>query len=278
MVSGVSIGKYLRAGGLLVGLSLLSSAWAAAPVVSMNSAIPPSDTPVQATTDSEVSTPLASPVRSLTIEQRLTKLENQQNYYRTLEQNLETVQNQVSAMQSQLEELQHEVDSLKALGLDVANLKKNVGARPAAGPVASIVKSPTPAVTAGPDMSDKSAYTAAYQSLLNKEYAGSLQGFNDFVKNYPKSPRLGQAYYWMGELYLAQGQPDQAAQYFNKAAHEKGNVKAPDALVKLGMIDLSNGDSAHAKKLFQKVIARYPKTDAADLAAEKLKPLSSPAS
>ncbi len=86
---------------------------------------------------------------------------------------------------------------------------------------------------------------------------------------------MGSVYYWMGDIFLAKASPDQAAQYFKYSSNAHHNPKAPDAMVKLGTIYAANGDSAHAKQLFEKVIKLYPNSQASKSAAEKLASLTS---
>ena len=53
---------------------------------------------------------------------------------------------------------------------------------------------------------DKDVYDDAYALLKKGEYDAAEQAFLKFMKDYPDSSLLGNANYWLGECYYAQGQ------------------------------------------------------------------------
>jgi tol-pal system protein YbgF len=118
---------------------------------------------------------------------------------------------------------------------------------------------------------EMAAFNSAYNLLVQHQYSQAIQAFNAFMTQYPKSGMAPDAHYWLGELYLVQGQPDQASQHFQLVIANPNNNKAPDAMLKLGMIYQAYGDSAHAKQMFQKIIKQYPNTPTAQAAAAQMK-------
>ncbi|NCW45635.1 MAG: tetratricopeptide repeat protein, partial [Gemmatimonadaceae bacterium] len=50
-------------------------------------------------------------------------------------------------------------------------------------------------------------------------------------------------------------------------------AKAPTALYKRAQLVLKQGNTQQAKQLFEQVVARFPRSDEAELAAETLKTL-----
>lgn len=237
-------------------------AFADAPVLSLN----PQSVPVTAGAVAGDSTPVSS--APLSVNQRLTRLENQVRYLDTLNQSIEHLQKRLAYAQGQIEELQHQVALLQ---------EKAAQPVAKAEPSTTLAKATTTPKTAPTKLStpaEAAAYDQAYQLLLSRQNPKAIAAFEGFIQHYPKSDRVGAAYYWLGELYLAQGDADRATQDFRRSVEHPNNLKAPDAMLKLASLLLANGDSAHAKQLFEQVVKRYPGTAAAQSAQQKLKTLT----
>lgn len=121
---------------------------------------------------------------------------------------------------------------------------------------------------------EQAAFNQAYSLLVKQQYAEATTAFNSFLTTYPKSSLVPTAHYWLGDLYLASGQPDSAAQQYKLVVSNANADKRPDAMVKLGTILLAYGDNTRAQQLFTQVIKQYPKTSAASQAALRLKTIA----
>ena len=91
------------------------------------------------------------------------------------------------------------------------------------------------------------------------------------MKRYPSSALLDNAQYWIGEAYYVTRDYDRAAQAF-RAVGEKfpSSRKAPDALLKLGYTQFEQKHLSDARATLSTVVERFPGTDAAHLAQERL--------
>ncbi|MGF7162201.1 tol-pal system protein YbgF [Rhodoligotrophos appendicifer] len=107
----------------------------------------------------------------------------------------------------------------------------------------------------GPDQ----LYETAYASYAGKDYAAAEQGFRTFLTQYGKNPLAGNAQYWLGETYYAQGDFKQAAGEFLKGyqSYKKGR-KAPDSLLKLAMTLNKLGQKEQACAAFDQVSRAFP--------------------
>jgi tol-pal system protein YbgF len=210
----------------------------------------------------------------LTDDQRIARLENQQQYYATLTTQLSKAQSRIDALQGEIEDLQHQLSQVQQNQAAITTLQQQVAQLKAqqVTQAASPVKSKNPQEQK--DMKAGQLFQAAYRHLMAKHYNSAQRDFTQYVKLYPKGEQIGEAYYWLGQLYLVQGNPDKATQAFRSAMDYPTSEKAPDAMLQLGVIYQTNGDSAHAKQLFQKVVANYPGTPAAKNAQQHLKSLS----
>lgn len=243
-------------------------------------------TPTAVNTQPEASGPPAPVVNSaallatLTPEQRIARLENQVQYLSTFNNQIQTLSTEVEVLRGQMEDLSYQVKLLKkqvdALNPPAPVATDNTGNAPNASPAATTASTPatatpTTAVPAAPSAKEQAAFNQANTLLLKQQYTDATTAFNNFLTTYPNSTLAPDAHYWLGDLYLAQGQPDNASQQYRAVVNVANATKRPDAMVKLGTILLAYGDSAHAKELFQQVLKQYPNTPAATQAQTRLK-------
>lgn len=261
---------------LLIILSSGVTAYAAAPVTQIDSA-----TAVSATADNSsgaISSPAVSAPVVLTADQQLAQQQNQIQYLQSQISNLNTLQQTVSDLRGHDEVLSHQVDQLQ---LSVKLLTDRMVSLEAARKInqpnnSALSVSPNTNINtkeigvANNFVAGDAAYTKAYNLINQNRYDDAISAFNQFLTQYPASPHAAGANYWLGELYMVKGQPDQATQEFRKVLSFKGNDHIPDALRQLGIIYLANGDSAHAKQMFTRVIKEYPGTSAAAISQKQL--------
>ena len=210
----------------------------------------------------------------MTTTQRITRIENQMQYLTGLTQQVKQQQQQIADLTGQVEALQHQIGKLVENQKALSIMDQRLVQLETMQKLSQTSKASDASVNQKDVSKEESqAYNKAFDNLMNKQYTDAVQGFQNFVKTYPKSSLLGNAYYWLGELYLVQGQPDKASQQFRLVISNPENTKTPDAMFKLGSIFLAFGDAAHAKEMFQKLVKQYPGTNAANLAKERLKTL-----
>jgi tol-pal system protein YbgF len=130
---------------------------------------------------------------------------------------------------------------------------------------------PTAAAGGG---ADQDAYARAYETLKGGDYGAAIGQFRDFMQAYPQSGLLDNAQYWMGEAYYVTRDYEHAAAAF-RAVGERwpDSRKAPDALLKLGYTLQEQKRLPEARTTLRQVVQRFPGSDAARLAAERLQKL-----
>lgn len=110
-----------------------------------------------------------------------------------------------------------------------------------------------------PTSGAKVQYDAAYAAFTQKQYPQAESGFRDFVRDNPRDRLAGDATYWLGESYLRQNKPKEAAQQFLKVTQEHGKSgKAADAMLKLGVSLHSLGAKDQACATFAELGRKYP--------------------
>ena len=87
--------------------------------------------------------------------------------------------------------------------------------------------------------------------------------FKAFIQSYPEDPRAPDAYYWMGEAQFGMNRFRAAAEAHYKVVQEYGgSQRAPDSLLRMGMIFQRQGNSEAACKALRSLEEVYP--DASD--------------
>lgn len=124
---------------------------------------------------------------------------------------------------------------------------------------------------AGSDLQEQQAYQAAIDLSKKGDYVRATTAFQNYLTRYPNGKFAANGHYWLGEIYLIQGQPDPAAAEFKTVINSFPTTpKVPDALLKLGQAYYDKGDWKQAKAHFQKVQKQFPNTSSALSATSKL--------
>lgn len=119
-------------------------------------------------------------------------------------------------------------------------------------------------------------YKSALAKYRSGEYSIALEGFDRFMEGDPRSDYRDNGLYWKGECYFGLGQYDRAIEQFQRVLEEQpdGN-KVPDAMLKMALAHRERGERAEAQKLLEKLVQRYPSTNAGRLGKKKLSDLDS---
>lgn len=119
---------------------------------------------------------------------------------------------------------------------------------------------PQERVAALPGADADTLYRQGYGDLLQQDYPAAEAAFRQFLARYPNDRLAGNAQYWLGETYFAQGAYKDAADAFLKGYKTyKKSDKAPDTLLKLGMSLAALGQKHAACSTFGELDTKYPK-------------------
>lgn len=106
---------------------------------------------------------------------------------------------------------------------------------------------------AGPLFADAKA------KLLRFDYEGAELSFRSFLTRYGETEQAGEAQYWLGEvLFQQKSYADSGAAYADMIQNFPDDVRAPDALVKLGRSLRLIGDAERACAVLGTLPSRYP--------------------
>ena len=115
---------------------------------------------------------------------------------------------------------------------------------------------------------EREAYQRAFDLMKTRQFEESIAAFNRLIVDYPNGQYTPNAFYWLGELHLAQQNTEQARQSFMQVVNlYPDHPKVPDTLYKLGVAYHRLGDTTRANEYFDQVQQRFPQSTAAGLAA-----------
>ena len=118
---------------------------------------------------------------------------------------------------------------------------------------------------------EKAAYNAAFALIRERQYDASIVALLAFVNDFRQGALLGNAHYWLGEVYMVQGDASLAAESFEIVIGEfPEHRKIPDALYKAGVAYQNVGNVVKANQMLQRVLQEYPDSSAARLAHERV--------
>jgi tol-pal system protein YbgF len=129
---------------------------------------------------------------------------------------------------------------------------------------------PAPAPTPGPNQ----LFTAGRDQLNRGSTSTARTLFQELLTTYPDHELAGEAQYWIAESLAKEKKAAAAdAAYAAVVAAYPNDRVAPNALYKRAQLAVGQGNLPQARQLLQQVIARYPRSDEAALAADQLKTL-----
>jgi tol-pal system protein YbgF len=136
---------------------------------------------------------------------------------------------------------------------------------------------PVPGDSAKPEGAANASADQMYEASLAQLRRGSTStariGLREMLKTYPTSSHAGDALYFIGQSYSTEN-PDSAEAYYGQVVDGyPTSVRAPSALYNLGLLAERRKDTAKAKDAYQRVVQKYPQSDEAALARDRLKAL-----
>ncbi len=122
--------------------------------------------------------------------------------------------------------------------------------------------------------SENQIYQKAYSLFKAGKYEEAQKAFENFVKLFPKSKLLPNAYYWLGETYFKRKMYEKAIINYDEVIVKfPKSSKVPAALLKEGISFMKIGEKDGAKIIFKKILTDYPKSPQAKYARIYLKQL-----
>lgn len=202
---------------------------------------------------------------------------------------MQRYQDQIDKLRGQVEELKHTVDQmrngardrymdldtrLRALA-DTSSKATDKASTAASETVDS--SSRTQQQSPADSEADRKAYMAARGKLLSGDHKGAVTALSKYLKQHANGAYVPQAHYWLGEVYRIEGDTaslTKAANEFSAVVNDyPQSTKVQEALYKLAVVKVQQGDTVAAKKRLHQLLKQFPDGAAAKLAAKLLKQL-----
>jgi tol-pal system protein YbgF len=215
---------------------------------------------------------------------RLQRIERANQSVVEMAQKLDSTESEVRSLRGRIDELQNNNEALKRQQRELySDLDKRLTTANAAGETVGGAGAGVTGASAGPGApggagsstgTEQAAYSQSFDALKASNYPAAISGFKSFLASFPASPLAENAQYWLGEAHYAKGDYDQAAMAFQAVGQRWPNSrKSPDALLKLGYSQIEMKRYSEARVTLADVTRRFPDSDAAKLAAERLRKL-----
>ncbi|MES2142533.1 MAG: tol-pal system protein YbgF [Pseudomonadota bacterium] len=278
--------KLIKVSVLLLGFAISAVAYAIAPVVDAYNDDGDNDSPSSSranTASNNVST-FSQEQRVAIVERQIANLNPLLVQVDDINQRMQELRGRIDEQDHRLKRLEEQVRSqyqdlekrFTQRQLPLSTTKPSSMGEQRYSTPATGIKNATPTARSSsttnlPTAVGENDYQAAFRLLKNKQYAPAIMGFENFIKKYPLDVNRSNASYFLGQLYLLQGQPEQSIFRFNDFVNKYSqDVRVPDALLQLGLAYFAKGDKEVAIDTFEKIIKRYPDSKAADSAKARL--------
>jgi tol-pal system protein YbgF len=199
---------------------------------------------------------------------------------------LRIVREKVDDTHVRLGSLAQEVDALRnsipqGMPPAVATDPSSTSAAPA-GPTGPVPAGPTgatasPAPTTAPapnpaaGMSPARLWDMAYSDYAAGQWPLAIQGFETYLRAFPKSQQSDDAQFYIGEAYQLDGKMREALAAYDRVVSDfPQSDRAADAYYKRGLIYSTLNQPDKAKESFEATIRLFPNSEAARLAKQLL--------
>lgn len=174
-----------------------------------------------------------------------------------VQQSLVQIQELTGQSQRRLNELRRQLDDRTEQFIPVDSGPTPI-LRPDTGAV--VPQTPTP----------DQLFQASLRELQRGSRTTARAGFQEYLRTYPTHAQVHAGLYWVGETFGREN-PDSARTYYEQVvARFASSPHAPTSLYKIGLLSEQSGDRGAARAAYQRVIDRYPRTDEAELARQRL--------
>ncbi len=194
-----------------------------------------------------------------------------------LSERIDALQAELRSLRGQTEEADNAVQATRRQQRDLyADLDRRIaalesrGATGAAGGSGATVGAPGAAA----DDAAPQAYGRTFDALKQSRYGEAIAGFESFLRAWPTHDLADNAQYWLGEAHYVNRDYEKAIAAFSAVATQwPDSGKAADAMLKLGYAQLELRRTAAGRRTLEEVVAKFPGSEAARLAAERLRRL-----
>lgn len=143
------------------------------------------------------------------------------------------------------------------------------GAAPA--PTGAAPLAPVPSAANATGTTPRRLYETAYADYTAGQWSLAVQGFETYLKTYPKSDLADDAQYYIGESYSGDSRFREAAAAYERVISDYPQSDIlPEAYYKVGITYERLGQPDRARTAYEYAVKAFPDTDAGRLAKQRL--------
>lgn len=118
---------------------------------------------------------------------------------------------------------------------------------------------------------EKAQFDAAMDTLRRSEFAAASSAYTAFLRQYPVSGYTPAALYWLGNAqYAARAYKDSADSHRRLVTEFPNHPRAPEAMLAMANSQVELKDSKAARRTLEDLMKKYPQSEAAAAAKERL--------
>lgn len=126
-----------------------------------------------------------------------------------------------------------------------------------------------------PGISPQRLYDSAWTDYTAGQWTLCIEGFNTYLRSFPRSEAAGDAQFYIGECNFADGKYPDAMDAYNRVITNYPRAdKAPDAYYKRGMTFERMGQLDRARESWETLLKTFPDAEVARLGKQNLDRLS----
>lgn len=153
----------------------------------------------------------------VTLSKSESKIVNSQGYHAI------KLQSRIDDLELKMQEL---YDQIEKIDLLLAQISAQI----------NILEEGRPIEILSPDY-NRDEFEYGFEMLMQNKLDLAYDTFDLFIRKYPNDLKVGEAYYWLGEVEYQRGAYDKALEYFLKVYKEyKSSIKRNDALYKMSIV------------------------------------------
>ena len=150
----------------------------------------------------------------------------------------------------------------------------NAPPQPASEGGAETAQAPPPAPV-GTGMTPRRLYETAYADYTGGQWSLAIQGFETYLKTYPRSELADDAQYYIGESYAGDSKFQEAVAAYERVIREyPDSNQLPEAWYKVGISYERLGQIDKAREAYEFTVKTFPDSDAARIARQNIERLN----
>ena len=148
----------------------------------------------------------------------------------------------------------------------------NAPVPPGGTPAAGVTPPPAPVVPPGATgMTPRRLYDTAYADYTAGQWSLAVQGFETYLKTYPKSDLADDAQYYVGESYSGDSKFREAVSAYERVIRDYPQSDIlPEAWYKVGNTYERLAQPDRARTAYETAVKLFPETDAGRLSKQRL--------